>query len=85
MAGGNCLVLGNDRHDPFLYDGFEQGFLVRVVEIERALGDARLGGDIFQSGGRKAPGYEKFERSRKQLGRSGFFAAFAGGGGDWHG
>lgn len=54
VLGGDGLVLGDDRHDAFLDHRLEQGFLVLVIQIQRALRYAGPARDIFQAGGGKA-------------------------------
>ena len=68
------------RDDALLDHRLEQGFLVLVVEIKRALGNPGAGSDVFQARGSEAFFYEELERGGKQFRGAGFLAAFAGGG-----
>lgn len=62
MLGGYGLVFDDDRDDAFLDHRLEECFLVLVIEIERALGHAGAGSDIFQACGSEALFDKKLKR-----------------------
>lgn len=37
VTGGDCLALGDDRHDAFLNDSLEQRFLAVEIQVKRSL------------------------------------------------
>ncbi len=80
-AGGSVDALDDQVDDVLAHHRLEQFFLARVVEVQRALGDAGARGHFFGAGGGEALLDEQVERRIEQFLRTGFLAALATGAG----
>ena len=67
--------LGDHRDDRLAHQRLEEGFLVFVVEVDRAFGDAGTVRDVFELCGGKAPVGEDLQRGADDLFRTGIFPA----------
>lgn len=78
VARETLLRLGQARHDAFLDDRLEEGFLAVEIEIDGALRNAGALRDFFQARSREAAFGKDLQGGGHQFAGTGVLAALAG-------